>query len=271
MEPKSEANKTRRRLSVMPKTQISGEPEPLDRRFVFPEGFAVVEQTGDDSDPASTPTFWGGLQAEGPVHVRQGSHDYWLWKVWGKPDEHPDSRRVWAGWKVRGALGETVHVLPETVEPQALLDAHLANPEILKQKASLKGRLASLQFDPIETVSTKDVALLVAHGVFTNGTVVEVLHPKGVPLLASLSRRDAYLVTDDSKVVDIAAHAWPIDLGVTPDFRTQLMAPVRYGEHLGVVAGHMGEFVVFKSKQNEVVPYHDLDPIMVEQSLRQIL
>jgi hypothetical protein len=135
----------------------------------------------------------------------------------------------------------------------------------------LQGRLSSLQFEQVEVERSKDVDLLAAHGIVSRGTVVEILHPKGVPLLSSLARRDAYLVTDDSKIVDIAAHAWPIDLTLVPDFRTHLLAPVKYGDHLGVVQGKMGEFVVFKGKPNVVVPYHDLEPVMVAQEFRQIL
>ena len=94
MEPKTETNKNRRGLSVLPRTQVSGEPVPSDDRSqVFPEGFNVGESKGDNSEPTATPTFWGGFQVEGPALVRQGSHDYWLWKVWGKAADAPRRRR----------------------------------------------------------------------------------------------------------------------------------------------------------------------------------
>lgn len=223
------------------------------------------------SDPFANPVFWGGMIVEGPDHVRHGSQDYWLWKVWGKESDHPDARKIWAGFSMRGPFGETAHQAAEDTQPNTVLAMHLNSPVVQSNTKGLRGQLASLKFEEIPTEVTHDVGLVAIHGVATNGTVVGAIYPKGSNLLDSLARRDVYLVTDENHIIDVAAHVWPIDLKAARDFRTKILAPVRYGDRLGVVSGLMGDFVILKSNPQEIVEYRDLDPVMVEQAYRQLI
>ena len=251
---------------------MSGEPtDSSDRSQVFPEGFPVGKSVGVTSDPLAEAVFWSRAETAGPWHLRHGHQDYWAWKVWVRQSDHPDAQRIWAGFKVRGPLGESLHQVPERLEFAAVLSVHLASAPIVARASELRGHLQALQFKPIDVVSSRNVKLLESHGVVHGGRVEEVLHPAHLTLLASLTSQDAYLVTDQQKVIDVAAHAWPIDVEKVPDFRSRILAPVRYGDHLGVVASCQGDFVIVKTSTRVVVPIQDLDPVMVEKSYRQLI
>lgn len=258
-------------MSVLPRSP-SGEPTRSDDRSqVFPEGFATGQTVGVASDPLAPPVFWGSVLTEGPEQIQHGHESFWVWRMRVKASDHPDARRVWAGFRVRGPLGETDHRVPEQTDVINLVAMHLSDPVIQAKAGELRKRLASLQFDQLEVVATRDVDLVGTHGVANADRVEMVIHPAGTTLLQSLSRADAYLVTDDGKVIDVAAHQWPIDVDRVPDFRSRILAPVRYGDHLGVVAGCMGDLVIFKAAQESVVPMHELDPVMVDRSYRLII
>lgn len=251
---------------------MSGEPTPSgDRSQVFPEGFAVSKSVDLGGDPLAEAVFWSRAETQGPWHLRHGHQDYWAWKVWVRTSDHPDARKIWAGFKVRGPLGESLHQVPENLDFTPVLSMHLISAPVIARASELRGQLQSLSFKVVDVVASQNLRLIEQHGVVHGGRVKEVLHPAHLTLLASLTSQDVYLVTDEGKVIDVAAHAWPIDVEKAPDFRSRLLAPVRYGDHLGVVAMIQGDFVVVKAETNMIVPMQDLDAVMVEKPYRQLI
>lgn len=118
--------------------------------------------------------------------------------------------------------------------------------------------------------ASRETEVLNVHGVADASQIQEILHPKGQSVLASIARQEAFIVTRDLKIIDIAASEWPINLETAQDVRSVLMAPVRYGDQFGTVAGAEGELVYFKSRRasaTTVVAMQDLEPIMTEKSL----
>lgn len=118
-------------------------------------------------------------------------------------------------------------------------------------------------------MSSKMVGLLTAHGVADGSQVERVLYPEGMSLLQSIVDQKAFLVTKDFKVVDIAAHEWPIDFEKARDVRTVLNASVKYGEEIGVVAGIHDDYVMIKLKAGDLlVSIHDLEPLMGDVKIK---
>jgi len=116
-------------------------------------------------------------------------------------------------------------------------------------------------------VTSRETELLSTHRVADASQVQEILHPKGQSALDSLIRQEAFIVTRDLKVIDVAASEWPIDLEAAPDVRSVLKAPVRYGEEIGFVAGIEKDLVFLQTRQASeptVVPIQDLEPVMTE-------
>lgn len=118
-------------------------------------------------------------------------------------------------------------------------------------------------------VASRDVQLLGVHGVADAAQVQEILHPKDQSVIDSIVREEAFVVTKECKVVDIASSEWPINLEVAPDVRAVLKRPVKYGEEIGVVEGSAGDCVFFKSSsasEASPVPTQDLEPVMLEKN-----
>lgn len=116
-------------------------------------------------------------------------------------------------------------------------------------------------------VTSRETGLLNTHGVADASQVQEILHPKGQSPLDSIVRQEAFIVTRDLKVIDIAASEWPIDLEAAPDVRSVLKTPVRYGGEIGIVAGTEKDLVFLQTRQSSeptVIPMQDLEPIMIE-------
>jgi hypothetical protein len=112
-------------------------------------------------------------------------------------------------------------------------------------------------------MAMKEMDLLSAHGVADGTHICQVLHPRGLSLLQSLASQKAFLVTKDFKIVDVAAHTWPINLESAQDVRMNLNAMVRHGEEIGVVAGVAGDHVMIRVRAGDLmVSVHDLDPLM---------
>jgi hypothetical protein len=222
-------------------------------------------------DPLAPPVFWGSTILDGPELVQHGHEDFLVQRVRVKASSHPDARKVWVGFRVRGPLGETDHRVAEQTDVRHVVAMHLEDPVVQAKALDLRRSLASLQFEPIATVATESVELIGTHGVADADRVMMALHPAGTTLLASLAQSNAYLVTHEGKVIDVAAHQWPIDVDRVPDFRSRILAPVRHGDHLGVVAACFGDLVVFRSSGDTVVPIHDLDPVLVDRSYRSLI
>ena len=116
---------------------------------------------------------------------------------------------------------------------------------------------------------SEDKNLLDLHGVADSSKVLGILCPEGVSPLVALASQDAYLITDDYKVVDVAASSWPIDLGKAADVRTCLKYPVQYGDIVGVVAGQTEQDVVIvQAREAFLAPIQDLQPLIIERELR---
>jgi hypothetical protein len=112
----------------------------------------------------------------------------------------------------------------------------------------------------------QNLNLLDLHGVTNSSQVQAVLCPEGQSLVYSLASQSAYLVTDDFRIVDVAAHPWPIDLKSARDVRATIAQPVRFGDRLGVVASDIGdEVVMVQSEKAFMVSINDLEPVMVQQ------
>jgi hypothetical protein len=266
--PKSEITKENREKSVLPRSP-SGEPvRSDDRSQVFPEGFATGKGV---SDPLAPPVFWGSLAPEEPELVQHGHEDFWVRRVRIKTSSHPDARKVWVGFQVRGPLGETEHRVAERTDVRQVVAAHLVDPVVQAKALELRRKLASLTFEPIKATAERDVRMVGTHGVADADRVMMVIHPAGSTLLASLTNADAYVVTHEGKVIDVAAHQWPIDIDRVPDFRSRILAPVRHGDNLGFVAGCFGDLVVFKATEETIVPIHDLDPVLIDRSYRSLI
>jgi hypothetical protein len=251
---------------------VSGEPtESFDRKQVFPEGFPVSHTVGVTSDPLAKAVFWGAA-TEGPVHLRYGHADYWLWKMWTLSSEHSEAQKIWAGYKVQGPLGETFHRVAEKTDLQKLVDAHMEDGAVKATARAILRKLASLTFEPIETKISRDLSLLKTHGVVDSERVAFCIHPAVATPLESLVYQDMFLVMKDGKIIDVAAHAWPIDLKLAMDMRSRMLSPVRYGDHLGVVAGCLGEYIIMRSmSQQFVVPLQDLEPVMIDTKSRKLI
>lgn len=129
-----------------------------------------------------------------------------------------------------------------------------------------KEMVVNMQTRPL--VTSRDVQLLGVHGVADADQVQEILHPQDQSVLDSVVRQEAFIVTKEFKVIDIAASEWPINLEVAPDVRSVLKSPVKYGEEIGTVEGSTGDCVFFKSftaSEASVVPTQDLEPIMIKK------
>jgi len=136
-------------------------------------------------------------------------------------------------------------------------------------------RMVTNKFEPTSLTRSKPTSLLDTHGVADSSKIVAVLHPEKLSLMDSIVRQEAVLVTEDLKMVDISAHAWPIDLDKVPDARTQLRTPVRYGGELGLVAGCQGDLIMFRSAtETKMVPMQDVEiapgKAIVEQEPEQL-
>jgi len=229
----------------------------------------VSHTVGVSSDPLSKAVFWSSK--EGPLHVKCGHEDFWIWKLWDEPAVHAGTRQ-WTGFRVRSALGETVHQVDGKSDGQRLIELHLLDPKIVQAEKEMLSKLASLSFEPIETKVSRDINLLGTHGVADVALVEAVIHPAVTTPLEALAFQDMFIVTKSAKIVDVAAHAWPIDLRSARDFRSRLLAPVKYGDHLGIVAGCLEDHVIVRSSESRlVVSMHDLDPVMVDTKLRKLI
>jgi hypothetical protein len=114
-------------------------------------------------------------------------------------------------------------------------------------------------------VASKNVEVLRTHGVTNDSGVVRVLHPEGMSVVASIASQRALIMTDDCKVVDIAAHQWPINLDTAVDVRAKLNSLVKYGDEIGIVAGTSGDFVMLKTMAGDLmVSIHDLEPVTAD-------
>jgi len=223
------------------------------------------------SDPLAPAVFWSNVTADGPECVRHGHEDFWVWRLRAATSNRPEARKVWAGYRVKGPLGETEHRVAEDTDVRQVVALHLLDPATQKRATELQGELIALKFKPIETVASKDVELIGVHGVADPRRVSMVIHPADATLLASLAARNVFLLTDDGRVIDVAAHQWPIDVDRVSDYRSKLLAPVKFGDRLGVVAACMGDVVIVKAEREIPVPIHDLDPVMVDRSYRLLI
>jgi len=133
-----------------------------------------------------------------------------------------------------------------------------------------KNGARKVSFTPIPVVATRDVGLLSLHGVANGDEIAYAVHPSGLTFLESIQNQEVFLLTKGHKYVDISMHPWPIDLGRATDVRASLMTPVKYGDHIGVVAGKMGEFIILKSDRVMTVPMQDVDPLMVEKHSEKV-
>jgi hypothetical protein len=172
---------------------------------------------------------------------------------------------------VKGQLGETLHQVAEQTDVGQLIAAHLGDASIMAQEESLLRQLGSFQFEPIAMVASQDTALLSTHGVADGSKVLEAFHPVGMSLVASIADEDVFLVTKDFKVIDVAAHVWPIDVDNAKDYRTQILAPIQFGDHVGVVAGCLEDHVIMRSQSQIVVPLQDVKPVMVDRTYRKLI
>ena len=218
----------------------------------------MAKSTGVVSDPLGKPKFWGSTEA--PLHVKCGHEDYWAWG----PDTAGNVR-------ISGPLGETLHRVNAKTDTRTLVAMHLEDRAIVAKEREMFDKLASRRFKPIETKISRDTSLLGIHGVADGNEVDFIIHPAVATPLEALARQDVFLVLKDGKVIDVAAHAWPIDVRSASDFRSKLLAPVRYGDHIGVVAGCLGDQTVLKAESQVIVPMQDLDPVMVDTKLRKMI
>jgi hypothetical protein len=114
-------------------------------------------------------------------------------------------------------------------------------------------------------VASRNRDLLTLHGVADGSQIYQILHSKEKSDLDSIIDQEAFLVTNDFKVVDIKANQWPIDLDKAEDVRTVLGTYVKRGELLGKVMGYTGECAMVESLAGtEFVAIKDLEPIMAE-------
>lgn len=112
-------------------------------------------------------------------------------------------------------------------------------------------------------MASNKMDLLTTHGVTDGSQICQVLHPREMSLLESVVNQKAFLVTKDFKVIDIAAHEWPINLVAAKDVRTNLKATVKHGGELGTVAGVNGDYVMIRAKAGDLmVSVYDLEPVM---------
>jgi len=115
----------------------------------------------------------------------------------------------------------------------------------------------------INLVASDKTGVLTMHGVADGSQIQEILYPRNLSLLSAIASQKAFLVTNDCKIVDVAANEWPINLDAAADVRSILKAPVKYGEELGIVAGCMDEHVMVRTLNGEVMAsVQDLDPVM---------
>lgn len=112
-------------------------------------------------------------------------------------------------------------------------------------------------------VASDKTGVLTMHGVADGSQIQEVLYPRNLSLLSAIASQKAFLVTNDCKIIDIAANEWPINIEAASDVRSVLRAPVKYGDELGVVAGVMDDSVMVRTLNGEVMAsVQDLDPVM---------
>lgn len=272
--PKHETTTENQSLSVLPKTSVEGAPKPVRTgpQQVFPEGYPVSKSIGLVSDPLAKPTFWSNAFTEGPERIHHQGSDFLIWKVWARSSDHPDARQMWAGFGVRGPLGETFHRQAADTSGLRLIAFHLSDESIRAKAHEYRKKLVDLKFEQIAMQASKDEGNLVGlHGVADGSKVFKVLHPTSLTILQSLVSQNAYLFTNDFKYVDVATNRWPIDLDKAFDLRACLLAPVRFGDHLGVVTACYGDTVLLKSKTSSIVPLQDVEPVMVDLIYRKLI
>lgn len=120
-----------------------------------------------------------------------------------------------------------------------------------------------------EVYMSEDTGLLDLHGVADSSKVLGILCPVGMTPLVSLASQNAYLVTRDFKIVDVAASVWPVNLDQAPDVRTSLKCPVQYGGVMGVIAGQTDpDTVIVQGTESFLAPIQDLKPLMISRELR---
>ena len=267
--------------SKLPKYKTTKHDYALQRRKVGVDGVR-----GDCPDPENV--FPGGTMVDAPVELGIGAKvDEAVAGVWdsagndvvlpdnafvaGRATHHfsgssyeileifvgdlTDSR--WYGFLVDSGLGTTLHEVPITFDRNSLIKQHMNNPGVQNTYKEL-----GIKMSPI--VSSKKVYLLGVHGVADDSQVSEILHPEGLSLVESLIQQKAFIVTNDAKIIDVAAHEWPIDLDKAVDVRATSGAAVKYGKAVGRIIKAQGEVALFRSAtlEDSVVPVQDLMPIM---------
>ena len=120
----------------------------------------------------------------------------------------------------------------------------------------------------VEMEYVEGADLVALHGAADPAQVRGLMCPKGVSPLMALASQNAYLVTNEYKVVDVAASVWPIDVAAAPDVRAVASYPVKFGDILGVVAGSLDDITIVQARESIMVPTYDLQPLIVNRSIR---
>lgn len=181
------------------------------------------------------------------------------------------SRPTW--WKGNPAtrvpksnvVNTDLSVLPDTQVSTGLEETPIGPKKVFKkgystsQTVGVSGSMKNV-FKPTKMVKVKTSRVLDLHGVADSSQVLVVMHPSELSLLESLIRQEAFLVTNDHKVIDISSHSWPIDLFKAIDARTKLGVAVKHGDELGFVASCSGEIITFRNREGRrYVALQDLD------------
>ena len=169
------------------------------------------------------------------------------------------------------ATGKTGNVLGSRSVAQPPESTKIKAGASTMSKEQCREDLKNLRFSPLSVTATQDVGMLSLHGVADGNEIECAIHPSDLTVLQSIQNQEMFLLTKAHKYIDISMHQWPINVEKAIDVRACLMAPVRYGDHIGVVAGQMGDFIIMKAGKTMTVPMQDVDPVMVDKQFRQAI
>jgi len=245
--PKSVTNKENEDISVLPDEEkvVGLKPVPVGPGKVFPSGY-----------PTTRVVESAVVQGDVEQFVYDGER-YNIIALWD------DDR--WLGFKVVSQLGTSEFKgVPINLEPEVLIRRHMnektgktfINPEEIAGKA-------------IRLQMSTNIDAIGVHGVADVSQVKAVLFPEGQTLLASVANQDLFLVTADDKVVDVATNPWPVDLDKAPDIRSQLAAPVKYNDTIGMIASCDSDGVALvRGGKPFFAAIEDLEAIMLPRDFR---